>query len=179
MLTVHQNPLHRLFTRAALRVDTAGGHTEQQVRSQRQWLAPIVRLDALSALIVAALVSLVFVALLGWWTVAAVAALAAWTVVATKRHVASLRWAISDNAVAFRSGWLWSFLTVAPLAKIQAVSLHQSPFDRRYGMASVLVDTAGGHDAPHRVSIPYLPHEVARSLCDRLVATTATTAFRW
>jgi putative membrane protein len=131
------------------------------------------------ALVVAAVGSLVFVALLGWWTLAAFALLAAWTIVATKRHVASLRWAITDNAVAFRSGWMWRFATVAPLAKVQAVSMHESPFDRRYGMASVLVDTAGGHDAPHRVRIPYLPREIARSLCDRLVASTASTAFRW
>jgi putative membrane protein len=209
-LTVQRAPLHRLFRRAAVRVDTAGGHTEQQVQAQRQWLAPIVREQALAALLreilpvadvsavdwqavhphafrravrrslaAAVILSFALVALLEWWTLAALAILSLWAAVATRRYVTSLRWALTDNAIVFRSGWLWSYLTVAPLAKVQAVSLHESPFDRRYGMATVLADTAGGHDAPHRVRIPYLARDVAHTLRDRLVASAASTAFKW
>jgi putative membrane protein len=86
---------------------------------------------------------------------------------------------VTDSAIVFRSGWVWRYLTIAPLAKVQAVSVHESPFDRRHGMATLLVDSAGGSDAPHRVEIPYLPREVAGRLRDRLAAAAASTAFRW
>ena len=209
-LTVQRAPFYRLVQRAAIRVDTAGGHTEAQVQAQRQWLAPIVHerelpqvvrdiLDAADttsvewqpvhpnalrrvlrrSLALATIVSCALVALLGWWTVAAWLVLCAWAAFAARRHVASLRWALTGEAIAFRSGWLWRYVTVAPLAKVQAVSLVQSPFDRRHRMATVLIDTAGGQDAPHRVHIPFLPQETAHALRDRVVTETATTAFRW
>jgi putative membrane protein len=210
MLTVHWGPLHRMFRRAAVRVDTAGGHGEQVVQAQRQWIVPIVREQVLPGLVRAILpvadtttlewrlvhprafrravirplflttaLSLALVALLHWWTIVAWGVLSLWTIATTKRYVDSLRWALTDSTVAFRSGWLWRYLSIAPLAKVQAVSLHESPFDRRHGMATVLVDTAGGHDAPHRVAIPFLPREAAVTLRDHLVASAANTAFRW
>ncbi|HEV3484649.1 MAG TPA: PH domain-containing protein, partial [Vicinamibacterales bacterium] len=209
-LTVQRAPLYRLVGRAALRVDTAGGHTEQQVQAQRQWLAPIVEESALQelvrvvlpvadpartawqgvhaaafrrvlrrSLVMATLVSCALVALLEWWTLALWIALCGWAIVASRGYVASLEWTITDEAIGFRSGWVWRYLTVAPLAKAQAVSLRQSPFDRRYGMATLLVDTAGGHDAPHRIEIPFLPYDTAFALRERISRTAAATAFRW
>ena len=209
-LTVYQGPLYRLFRRAAVRVDTAGGHTEEQVQTQRQWLAPIVGERALPALVravlpvadtsavawqpvhprafrrairpslaAAAVTSVVLVAVLHWWTLALFALLSIWAVAATRRYVASLGWGLTDSAVVFRSGWMSNYVTVAPLAKVQAVSVHESPFDRHHGMGTLLVDTAGGGDAPHRVEIPYLPRDVAHALRDRIVVSTAGTAFKW
>lgn len=50
-VTVHEGPLHRLFDRVSIRVDTAGGDADQAVQLQRQWLAPVVRpADALRLL---------------------------------------------------------------------------------------------------------------------------------
>jgi putative membrane protein len=209
-LTVQRAPLYRLVRRAALRVDTAGGHTEEQVQAQRKWLAPIVHEAVLPelvrailsaadttgatwqpvhpaafrrvvkrSLVAATVVSFALVALLEWWTLLVWAALSGWAIVAARRYVTSLAWTVTGDAIVFRSGWLWRYLTVAPLAKVQVVSLSQSPFDRRYRMATVLVDTAGGQDAPHRVRIPFLPQDAAHALRDRLVAATASTAFRW
>ena len=74
-------------------------------------------------------------------------------------YIAHLGWAVIDGAVLFRTGWIWRHLTVARFSKVQAVSMTQSPFDRRHRMASVRVDTAGAGDASHRVDIPYLPVE--------------------
>jgi membrane protein YdbS with pleckstrin-like domain len=56
------------------------------------------------------------------------------------------------------------------LAKIQAVSRYESPFDRRAAMARVRVDTAGAGERSHRIDIPYLAREVADDLYRRLVA---------
>jgi putative membrane protein len=42
-LTVREGPWHRLLGRAALDVETAGGEGEDERRSHRVWLAPLVR----------------------------------------------------------------------------------------------------------------------------------------
>ena len=41
-LTIREGPLHRLFGRASVRVDTAGGDHNEAGGSQREWLAPII-----------------------------------------------------------------------------------------------------------------------------------------
>jgi putative membrane protein len=129
-------------------------------------------------LIFAVLASLGAAPRLGWWTFALLALLAAWGALAASRQVAHLRWAITDDLVIFRRGWIWRYTTVTPFARIQAVALHESPFDRRHAMARVRVDTAGASDA-FRVDVPYLGRDVAFALHGRLSAAAAETAFRW
>jgi putative membrane protein len=131
--------------------------------------------------------SLLFVGALGLpllvltrgWAIAPLALLLAWTVFATRRSVAHLGWAVTGDAVLFRSGWIWRRVVVARFVKIQAVAIHESPFDRRAAMARVRVDTAGAKDLTHRVDIPYLARETARELHGLLAAQAARTAFRW
>ena len=113
------------------------------------------------------------------WALVPIAMLLAWAFVAARRTVAHLGWAVTDGAVLFRSGWLWRKVSVAPFAKIQAVAVHESPFDRRAAMARVKVDTAGTRETSHGVDIPYLPKETALGLRDLLAAQAAQTAFRW
>jgi putative membrane protein len=209
-LTLHEGPLHRLFRRASVSVETAGGEMDQVVQEQRQWIAPLVRRGALLPLVrallpvadiagvgwqpvhprafrralvgplfVAVVLSASLVAVLGWWTLLAFGALLLWGAAAARLYVSRLRWVRTDRAVMFASGWLWRRVTVAPLAKIQAVWLRESPFDRRAKMATVAVDTAGAHDATHRVVIPFLPRDVAEELRSHLADAAARTQFRW
>jgi putative membrane protein len=115
----------------------------------------------------------------GPWALAVLAITLPSTLFAAHRGVRHLGWAASDELVLFRSGWLWRNLTVARSAKIQAVTLVESPFDRRAGMGRVRVDTAGASERSHRVDIPYLARDVADKLYTRLAAHAATTTFRW
>ena len=116
---------------------------------------------------------------LGWWAVAVLASFIAWGWMSARIYTAHLGWAVIDGAVLFRTGWIWRHLTVARFSKVQAVSMTQSPFDRRHRMASVRVDTAGAGDASHRVDIPYLHVETATELFEQLGTAAARTAFRW
>lgn len=116
---------------------------------------------------------------IGWWHLAWLAALAAWSAFVGVRHAASLGWAESGDAVAYRSGWLWRQTTIARMTRIQVVALHESPFDRRHRMAGVQVDTAGGGPLAEHVDIPYLARTVAQGLYDRLSQQAARTAFKW
>ena len=120
-----------------------------------------------------------FIFMLKWWTFAWLALLVVWAFVHARLYVKHLGWAVGDRAVLFRSGWLWREITVARFNKIQAVTLGESPFDRRARMASVRVDTAGAGDASHGVDIPYLARTTADELHRRLAGEAARTAFRW
>jgi putative membrane protein len=104
--------------------------------------------------------------------------LLAWAFVSARKYVANLWWGTTDQAVLFRSGWLRRYMTVVRYPRVQAVSLLESPFDRRHGMASVQVDTFGASGAVHSVDIPYMPRESADGLLRFLAAQAAGTRFR-
>jgi putative membrane protein len=209
-LTVRDTPLSRLFGRASVRVETAGGQAGEGHSAQREWLAPILRREAVPRLLaeivpgvameevewhrapprafrraikppaaLACAIAIGLVPLLHWWSLAVLPMLLGWAYLDARLTVARLGWAVAEGAVLFRSGWVRRQVSVARFTKIQAVSLHESPFDRRHGMARVRVDTAGAGGTSHRVDIPYLPRETARALRETLARRAAETAFQW
>jgi putative membrane protein len=130
-------------------------------------------------LIFTAIVTFIASLVIGWGAIGVVMILLPWGLISTRMHVKHLGWADGDEVVAMRSGWIWQQITLARVNKIQAVAMHQSPFDRRAAMARVRVDTAGAGEFSNRVDIPYLDHQVASGLAGRLSAAAANTAFRW
>lgn len=209
-IVVRAGPVHRWLHRASVRVETAGGAGAQGATKVREWLAPLIRVDALpqllqqvlpgfdftavvwspvhsrafqraikAPLIATAALTLIAVQAVGWAALGVLAVSLLWSFVATRQHVAHLGWVEGDEVVMMKSGWIWRQVTVARINKIQVVATHQSPFDRRAGMARVRVDTAGASDLSHRVDIPYLDQQVADGLAARLSAAAANTAFRW
>lgn len=129
------------------------------------------------SMLVAFLLTGVLAAAIGWWSLAVLPLAAMWALVSTRKYVDSLGWAATQHVVAFRSGWLVRRVTVARVARIQAVTQLESPLDRRARMARVRVDTAGAGDGSHRVDIPFLARETAQELYRRLAAQAASTAF--
>jgi putative membrane protein len=209
-LTISDGPLHRLFRRTSLHVDTAGGDGGEAKPTRREPIAPLVRRSDLERLtanllptvnlsdvhwqsshprafrrafvrtaLVAAIGQVLLLGLLRWWALAALPCLLAWAWIYAGKYVANLGWALVGDAVVFKSGWLRRRVTVARFSKIQAVSRRESPFDRRAGMATVKVDTAGAGDAEHAVEIPFLAADTATSLARTLDVQAARTAFRW
>lgn len=73
-------------------------------------------------------------------------------------------WARTEYGVLYRRGIFWRRIDMTFLGRIQVLSLRESPFDRRHGMASLAVDTAGAGKIGHRIAIPYLEREVAGAL---------------
>jgi putative membrane protein len=113
----------------------------------------------------------------GVWAISVTGALAVLGLINGHLYVASLGWAKSDCVIAFKSGWLRRSLVVVPLAKIQAVELDESPFDRRHRMASLSVDTAGA--GANRIDIPYLSRPTAEEARMTMAHEAAATVFRW
>lgn len=208
-LTIREGPWHRLRHRVSIGVQTAGGKVGEANGSTRSWLAPLVQRSAVAqllsgivpeatadvewqpvhprgvrrefagAMLLVLPVSAALWFAIGWWALAAFALLAAAMFVHARRSVAALRWALARETVQFASGWIWRSRLVAPLAKLQVVSRHESPFDRRHHMASVFADTAGRALGDYAIRIPYLAAPVASSLAKRLSAAASATSFRW
>jgi putative membrane protein len=127
----------------------------------------------------AIVIALAAAAVVGWRGLIVAGVTIPWSVLASRRYVEHLGWTASSNLVAFKSGWLWRSVTIARVSRIQAVTLVESPFDRRASMARVRVDTAGANERSHRIDIPYLARDHAAELQLRLAAQAADTAFHW
>lgn len=89
-------------------------------------------------------------------------------------------WALTEGLLVHRSGWLSRRTVIVRLNKVQVIRKNRSPFDRRWGMASLLVDTAGSTRSQTRgIEIAYLPEAVAAKAAERLRAVSARSDFLW
>jgi putative membrane protein len=77
---------------------------------------------------------------------------------------------VSDGLIAVREGWLRRTWRFADVRKLQTLRLTESPFDRRHGMATLWLDTAGARSRDGAFRIPFLPAAEARALYARLSA---------
>jgi putative membrane protein len=182
---------------------------QESAASVREWLAPLLRPAQLGPLLtevmreepapldwtgahprafrravkrrvfLATVLTLVAGIALGWRGLLVGVVAIPWSVLAARRYVDHLGWMASGSLVAFRSGWLWRSVTIARVSRIQAVTLIESPFDRRTAMARLRVDTAGANERSHRIDIPYLARDGAAALQSRLAAQAADTEFQW
>ncbi len=206
LVSMRQAPLQRAFGRAELRVQTAGGDKgastsrewlapmirREDVDALMAEVMPGPGFDALewnpvdpragwreawTGLRLIAVVVLATVWFAPPITIVAAVPLAILTLVAGLKRGRSFGYALAGDRVAARGGWLWHTTSVARYAKVQAVAMGETPFDRRWKMARVFADTAGG--GSHRVYIPYLPAEQARLVFAELTDRVDDTAFRW
>jgi uncharacterized membrane protein YdbT with pleckstrin-like domain len=138
-----------------------------------------VRRARFSWIVLSTVASLMLTLLLGWWTPVVFLLLMTLGEIDSRKSVRAMGWAVTDSGVFFRSGWVWRRQTIAPFSKVQAVSVHESPFDRRLRMASLAVDTAGTSADGHRIAVPYLTRQIADGLAAQLAAQAARTTFRW
>lgn len=81
------------------------------------------------------------------------------------------RWALKQDVLLFREGWLKRTLVIVPRNRVQCALYESSPFDRRHRMARVVIDTAGG--GRDTVRVPYLDAHVAVALARALYLSSA------
>jgi putative membrane protein len=206
---LREGVLHRWFDRRSLRVDTAAGQRGGQQQRSLKDIAPIAtpaRCDELihhflpdagwgaldwqplhprawSRIALPGLV-LILLATAGlYWRFGpcGIGALAGVPLQLWRARRIANACAFADNGrlVAWRTGWLsktWSF---AEIGKLQAVRLSQSPLDRRLGMASLLLDTAGASPFGAPLQLRHLPRAAAEALSARLVAQLARGRLQW
>lgn len=205
--TLQDTPLLRLFGRRSLKVDTAASRrgNEEQSLSQLIPIASPQQIDALlgqwlphwpqalhfhpihprawrRVCLPPCLLTLAAAALLGrmlgpagLWPLALIPL---WILIA-RRQAAACGYALSGSFLFWRSGWLNRRISFAPLAKLQGLTLRQSPFDRRHRMARLHADTAGAHLFGHRLHLIHLPEAEARALYRRLSIHLAQSPWQW
>ncbi len=142
--------------------------------AQRAWLRMLKRW---SLVVIAA--TFPFAVLLDPWALAVGAPFLALGYANARLYVKHAGYALTPWGVLFKSGWWNRTVKVVRYSKIQTVARRESPFDRRYGMASVAVDTAGAEVITHTIEIPYLDAAVADAISGRLHAEASRRAFRW
>lgn len=84
-----------------------------------------------------------------------------------KWHYAASRWRLDDRGFEVRKGVFWRHQITVPAARVQHVDVSQGPLQRRYGLASLTIHTAGTQN--ESVSFEGLAHAVALELKDRLI----------
>lgn len=73
----------------------------------------------------------------------------------------AMRYSRTDEGVVYRSGLFTKKVSMTFFDRIQALRVDQSPFDRRWNMARLSVDTAAAGPAEHTIQIPYLSEDFA------------------
>jgi putative membrane protein len=206
LVTVDESPLQRRCGRVSVKVQTAGGEANQEPTREwlapilRRAQADRLLAEVLPGIepvalewqpvdasarwrlwrewmwvtVIAALIAGVYADEFGL-TVLGVLAVLSWF--AARGQARAYAYAFAPDHLAFRTGWLWKHTSTARYEKLQVVQIRRTPFDRRWRMASLAADTAGG--GSHRIQIPYLSEDTARALFDRLRETAGRTRFRW
>lgn len=102
-----------------------------------------------------------------------------WIAYITWQHASHAGYAIDERMVATRSGWWTREWRFAEIGKLQAIRFGQSPLERRLGMATLLLDTAGGNALAEPLRLRFLPEADARALQARLGREIARNTLRW
>ena len=207
--TLREGLPHRLLRRRALQVDTAVGQQQEGEQRSLRELAPIAPPDACDALVrevlpgiawppaawqplhprawqrlmlpgvlLAAAAAAAAYWRFGPWGLVALA-WAPWAVYAARQHARRAGYACDARLIAVREGWWSRHWRFAEIDKLQALELRQSPLDRRFGMATLWLDTAGAVASGPPLRLRFLPEAEARALHARLAADLARLPLRW
>lgn len=206
--TLTEGVIHRLLKRRSLRIDTAVAGKQDDSRGLSE-LAPVATPQACDALLQRLLpraqwplaewnplhanawwrlwlpgivFALILSAVLGWkfgaWGALGLMWLP-WAAFAARQHAQRAGYAIDERLVAVREGWWSRHWRFAELDKLQALSLTRSPLDRRFGMATLHLDTAGAGVLSPPLRVRYLPDAEAEALYRRLAREIARRPLRW
>lgn len=79
-----------------------------------------------------------------------------------------LRFGVDDTGIAIESGVIWRSCIALPRVRIQHTDVSQGPLERRYGIGTLKLYTAGSRHT--RIELPGLNHDDAIALRDALLA---------
>jgi membrane protein YdbS with pleckstrin-like domain len=102
--------------------------------------------------------------LIAWLLLLAVGVAVVWRYPPARHRHLSYR--IDDAGITIRDGVFWRTRSALPRMRIQHTDVSQGPLQRRYGVATLKLYTAGSRFT--RIELPGLEHAVAVALGDRL-----------
>jgi uncharacterized protein len=141
------------------------------LQQQTGWIAAAV----LAA--IAMPVSLVLAIVMGmtWWSVSMIVAvvlgtlvfLTWWLIAWPPVSYRFVSYRVDADGLEIRSGVYFRSVTTVPKSRVQHTDVSQGPLQRKFGLATLTVHTAGTENA--QVQLPGLPHDVALRIRDHLL----------
>ena len=89
-----------------------------------------------------------------------------------RKSFSSKAYALRERDLIYRRGWLFQRTSICPFNRIQHCSVNSGPFERKLGLASLSVYTAGTEGAD--LKIPGLKEETAHNLRDFIMKKTSS-----
>jgi membrane protein YdbS with pleckstrin-like domain len=90
-----------------------------------------------------------------------------------KAYYRRLRFGTDETGIAIERGIFWRSRIAVPRARIQHTDVSQGPLQRRYGVGTLKLYTAGGHY--YKIELPGLAHRQAVALRDALLAESGNS----
>jgi len=84
------------------------------------------------------------------------------------------RYGYNNDMLVIHGGAYGDKTTILPVYKVQALSYHASPYQRRKGLQSITLHTASG-----KVGIPFIPTADAKLIVDELLFKVETDKRKW
>ncbi|HEX6192352.1 MAG TPA: PH domain-containing protein [Chitinophagaceae bacterium] len=91
-----------------------------------------------------------------------------------KRSFQRKAYAVREHDIMYQTGWLIQSLRICPFNRIQHCSVEVGLFERKYGLATLSVFTAGGNEAD--MKIPGLTTDAAADLRELITRKTGIDA---
>lgn len=101
-----------------------------------------------------------------WLAPLAVALIGAWSIALAPRRWARWGWAWTGRELHVASGWLTRSHTIVPASRVQHIDVTQGPFERFFGVATLVLHTAG--TANSQVELPGISRETAEGIRDAI-----------
>lgn len=208
LLKIKHSPLHRLFKKVTIKMETAGGVTEQSGIIMK-WIAPLVSRSAGQQLITAiqpevewakivwtplearawkrmfkkimSLVLLPMVPLLYFYHELGLLPLLLTPLVYrySRAYIDKAGYVVNDQIIGYRHGVIFHTISIVKISKIQNISYLQTPFDRRNQMARMSVDTAGSNPVSQDINLHYLNQDTILKLTSKLSDQVSQSKFVW
>ena len=102
-----------------------------------------------------------------------------WSAYASRQRARREGYAVDERLVTVRSGWWSRWWRFAEIDKLQALRLERSPIDRRFGTATLWLDTAGASARIPPLRLRFLPADEAEALYHQLGRRLARHRLRW
>jgi hypothetical protein len=106
-----------------------------------------------------------WLAIVGWAVLVLICFWLAW--MRPPRVYRSWSYRIDDRVLEIRNGLLFQRTRLLPLSRLQHVDIERGPFERRFGLATLVLHTAGTHEAS--MTIPGLEESEAVRLRNHLI----------
>lgn len=84
----------------------------------------------------------------------------------TEPQFSSKAYALREHDITYRSGWIIKTIRTSPFSRIQHSNISSGPLERKFGLASLIIYTAGSGGADTK--IPGLKESVAHDIKDWL-----------